>query len=207
MRLDHIVFGAADLQQGIAFMRDALGADPVGGGKHDLMGTHNALWRLEADKYPVYLEVIAVDPNGDAPSRPRWFGLDDPLVRVRLAQGPCLLAYVAQTDDMETDRLKFPVDPGLPIHVKRGELAWDFCLPQDGALIEGGTLPYLIQWPEGVHPVKGMPVQDIRLASVAGRRINALDLVWPCDCRDDEIIGFSVTLQTARGVEVDFSML
>ncbi|MEM6489612.1 MAG: VOC family protein, partial [Pseudomonadota bacterium] len=93
-RFDHLVIGAADLARGVAAIQTRLGVAPGGYGAHAAMGTHNALWRLDAAPaadgapVPAYLEVIAIDPAAPAPGRPRWFGLDDPAVAASLAGGP-----------------------------------------------------------------------------------------------------------------------
>ena len=46
------------------------------------MGTHNALIKLGP---ALYLEIIAIDPDGTAPPRPRWFELDTPAMQAALA--------------------------------------------------------------------------------------------------------------------------
>ena len=75
-RLDHLVVAAASLAEGCAWVEARLGVASPGGGRHANMGTHNALWSLGGS----YIEVIAVEPGGTRPERPRWFGLDDPRV-------------------------------------------------------------------------------------------------------------------------------
>ena len=72
--LDHLVVAATTLADGIDFVAERTGAIPQPGGKHVAMGTHNALLRLGER---VYLEIIAIDPEGTKPLRPRWFDLDD----------------------------------------------------------------------------------------------------------------------------------
>ena len=74
LEIDHLVVAAETLPEGEAMLTDLFRAPPMPGGKHALMGTHNRLWRLTAREY---VELIAIDPDAEAPPHPRWFGLDD----------------------------------------------------------------------------------------------------------------------------------
>jgi|GEM_PF-2759806 len=51
MRLDHIVVGCADLQSGTDWLEARLQVPAGGGGEHVGYGTHNRLWRLDANRY------------------------------------------------------------------------------------------------------------------------------------------------------------
>ena len=107
--LDHLIIAAATLEQGCDYVASGLGVRPQPGGKHVAMGTHNALLRLGPR---TYLEVIAIDPAGVAPARPRWFDLDDVRMRAALAEGPRLVHFVARTDDIEALARNPKIDPG-----------------------------------------------------------------------------------------------
>ena len=50
----------------------------------------------------------------------------------------------------------------------------------DGALVEGGTLPALIQWPRGPHPASAMA--DL------GLRLEALELAHPEPARLESLL-------------------
>ena len=79
-------------------MRATLGAAPAAGGKHVGMGTHNRLLAIGSPAFPkAYLEIIAIDPDAPPPTRPRWFGLDDPRLLARLRERPRLLHVVARS--------------------------------------------------------------------------------------------------------------
>ncbi len=159
-RFDHLVIGAATLEQGTAYIAEKLGIKPPFGGRHPLMGTHNCLTKLGDD---CFLEIIAIDPEASRPPHPRWFGLDDPHVRSRLARSPRLLTWVVNCEDI-TATLGNPVMSfGSPQPLSRGDLRWYFGVPDDGRLLAGGMLPYVISWQTENHPAAGMSDQDCRL--------------------------------------------
>ena len=156
-RLDHLVVAAADLAEGRDWVAARLGVEAQGGGRHARMGTHNALWGLGES----YLEVIAIDPEGEAPSRPRWFGLDDPEVRARLAQGPALVAWAVAVDDLDALEPPVPCDP--PVDFARDDLTWQVRLPGGRELPLGGAWPLTIRWTSGTHPAKRLPAEGLGL--------------------------------------------
>ena len=156
---DHLVIGAASLDEGVAYVKETLGAEIPAGGEHPLMGTHNHLMKLSDSSF---LEIIAINPEAPPPSRPRWFGLDDALVRSSLAQ-PRLLAWVVNTPNLNTLQAQTSFDFGEATKVSRGNLTWDFAIPEDGRLLAGGTLPYLIQWHTQNHPARNMARRDCSL--------------------------------------------
>lgn len=159
-QIDHIAVGAATLEEGVAWVEERLGVSLAGGGAHARMGTRNRLLRLGAR---VYLEVIAIDPAAPAPDRPRWFGLDDPATRARLADGPRLLAWIARTSDVAATVAQGPEGLGAVEPMSRGALSWHITIRPDGALPEGGALPLLIQWPADAHPAESLPDSGCRL--------------------------------------------
>jgi hypothetical protein len=164
-QLDHIVVAAASLDDGNAFVRERLGIMPLPGGAHLRMGTHNHLLRLGDD---VYLEVIAVNPAGSRPGRPRWFGLDDRDQNEMLRRcGPGLATWAVRTSDIETVASRSPVAPGPVEAMSRGDLEWRITIPLDGIPPEGGTMPTIIQWPtDRPHPTANMPDFGYRLVGL-----------------------------------------
>ncbi len=155
LRLDHLVIAAADLRAGVAWVEAAVGVPLEPGGRHELFGTHNALLSLGSD---AYLEVIAVDPDAPVPSRPRWFALDTPAMRERLADGPALVHWVAAADALD----------GHPdaIEVTRGDNRWTLTVPADGSLPHGGIAPSLIAW-HTTAPAARLPDRGVRLTEFA----------------------------------------
>ena len=161
---DHLVVVADDLRSGCDWVEERLGLRPQTGGKHVAMGTHNAVLSLGKR---FYLEVIAVDPEGIKPARPRWFDLDEPRMRAALAEGPHLAHWVARTGDIDAAAARVP-DLGAPTPMSRGELHWRITIPDDGHRPGRGLVPTLIQWPDARHPTDNMADSGCRLVAIAG---------------------------------------
>jgi len=168
--IDHLVIAARTLEEGARWVEGELGATLVAGGKHALMGTHNRLLALGERRF---LEVIAIDPEAPAPARPRWFALDDPAMRARLAKGPAFIHWVERTEDIEAALQEYsePVDI---LSLSRGRYRWRIGVPRDGRIPGNGTLPTLIQW-EGEHPADALPPSGCELVRFehSGARLEA----------------------------------
>jgi hypothetical protein len=151
--LDHIVIAAESLQQGVDYLQRKLGVEIPPGGKHQNMATHNHVMQLGND---AYIEVIAIDPAGQIPRHPRWFGLDTPLMRAALREQPRLITWVMNTNDLQSLANQAGFDIGIPTKLSRDNLSWEFALPDDGRLLGNGMLPYCIQWHTTPHPSQAM---------------------------------------------------
>jgi len=162
--LDHLVVAAGSLEEGAEYVGDLLGVALSPGGKHPQMGTHNRLLRLGARRY---LEVLALDPEAPPPQHPRWFGLEEPWVQARLRERPCLLHWVARTEDIHASVAASPVALGEVREAYRGHLHWQISLPADGKLREGGLVPSLIQW-GAAHPTDSLPPSGCELLELVG---------------------------------------
>jgi hypothetical protein len=153
-QLDHIAVTAPSLEQGVEYVRRALGVAPRPGGAHVRMGTHNCLLRLGQK---LYLEVIAIDPAAPDPGRKRWFGLDH-VSPARLA------TWVARTDDIHAAAWF-----GAPERMTRGALHWLITVTGDGSMPMDGIAPTLIQWPDATtHPADTMPDLGCALTQLEG---------------------------------------
>lgn len=156
-RIDHLAIAAPTLQAGSDAVWAQLGLRPQPGGRHARMGTHNLLLRLgEA----LYLEVIAVDPDAPAPTRPRWFGLD----ALASDAPPRLACWVARTDDIAAAAAALPLGEVLPM--SRGAFDWRITVPSDGSLPLGGAAPTLIQWDAATHPAATLADQGCTLVAL-----------------------------------------
>lgn len=155
--LDHVAIACADLAAGEAWLADLLGAPAQGGGRHEMMGTHNRLWPLGPGEY---LELVAIDAEAPAPDRPRWFGLD------RFAGPPRVAGWVVAAPDST------PAPAGSAWEsASRGDLRWRITLAASGVTGRDGMAPALIDWQGAAHPRSRM--------SDAGLRLIRLDLTHP----------------------------
>jgi hypothetical protein len=161
---DHLVVGAEALQQGCDWVEQQLGIRPQAGGKHVAMGTHNALLSLGPR---FYLEVIAVDPDGAKPARPRWFDLDEPRMRAALAEGPHLIHWAVRTRAIDAAVARIS-ELGIVTPMARGDFTWRITIPDDGHRPGRGLVPTLIEWPDSRHPTDRMTDSGLRLTAIAG---------------------------------------
>ena len=172
--IDHLVVMADSLAQGVRWCEEMLGITPGPGGRHVFMGTHNRLIRIDSPAYPLaYLEIIAIDPQAPAPAGSRWFDMDDPALRARIAaQGPALTHFVVRVDDaLQAVRAwqALGIEPGAVVpaarETARGRLEWKITLREDGRRLFDGALPTLIEWGP-VHPASSLEDSGIQLESL-----------------------------------------
>lgn len=142
LRLDHLTVIAPTLAEGVAHVRDCLDLDVPFGQRHDYMGSHNHLLQLGDS---TYLEIVALDPAGRAPGRPRWFGLDNQNgLRVAWDAGRCLRGWVARTDAIDAVIAGREAVFGRKVALPFVDPAFDFAIPDDGSLPLDGALPSII---------------------------------------------------------------
>lgn len=162
-KIDHFAIGAATLEAGQEALRAALGVTVPKGGKHDAMSTHNCVMQAGNESF---LELLAIDPDAPEPGRARWFSMDDPATRAKLADRPRALCWVVGTDDLDAVIAASPVDLGEVVLFTRGDRSWRLTVPRDGHLPEGGLLPAFIEWSPGPHPSTGQQDLGVRLSAV-----------------------------------------
>ena len=161
--LDHIAIGARTLSDGVGYLKARLNVELPFGGTHPRQGTHNCLTKMEDDSY---LEIISIDPGAPSPGLPRWFDLDHMDQRTSLSRGPRPIAWIARTHDIEgvlAAARGAGIDLGRPVTMTRDDLRWRISIRDDGNLPEGGTLPVIIEWPDGPHPSGRMTDLGVRL--------------------------------------------
>jgi hypothetical protein len=155
--LDHLVLATPDLNATVADIARLTGARPAPGGRHPGLGTANHLVGLGEG---AYLEIIGPDPDQEAPSRPRPFGIDD-LTEARLVTWAVQVENVDEA--VETAR-EAGYDPGTPWVMTRrtpdgGELQWRLTLDYEHG--HRGLVPFLIDWGRAPHPSAELPVAPL----------------------------------------------
>jgi hypothetical protein len=204
--LDHLVVAATTLADGIEYIAEVTGVAPQPGGKHAAMGTHNALVRL-AER--AYLEIIAIDPTGTKPARPRWFDLDNIALQAELAERPRLIHWVARTPDIARAAALCPILLGAIHPMTRGDYRWRITIPDDGKLPAKGVVPTLIQWDVPLHPADLLPASGISIAGIAAAHpdpdrirsaLAALGLVGVLPVTYDRDVRLAAMLRTPRGI-------
>jgi hypothetical protein len=139
LKLDHLTIIAPTLVEGVAHVRVCLDLDVPFGQRHTYMGTHNHLLQLGD---AVYLEIVALDPQGIDPGRRRWFGLDDQArVRRDWDAGRRLRGWVARVDGIDAVLAGREKIFGEKVALNS---AFDFSIPVDGSLPLDGAMPSII---------------------------------------------------------------
>ena len=204
--LDHLVVAATTLADGIDYIAETCGVAPVAGGKHLAMGTHNALLSLDER---TYLEIIAVDPEGAKPSRPRWFDLDNIALQAELVERPRLIHWVARATDIGAAAARCPLPLGTVHAMARGDYRWRITIPDDGSRPMRGVLPTLIQWDVPQHPAERLPRSGISLLQLAASHFEpkpiraalaALGLQEALALTFDREVRLAAMLRTPRGI-------
>ena len=167
LTLDHLAVSCETLETGAAAVAKTLGVELPVAGVHPHMGTHNRLTGMGPD---LYFEVIAIDPDGTPPGRPRWFNLD------RFAGPPRLTNWILRTDDIEAVLDTLPDGFGTCLSLERGELRWKMAVPESGLLPWGGWGPAIIEWQGKAHPTQTLPDSGLRLARLTLHHPDAEDI-------------------------------
>lgn len=165
-KIDHFAIGTASLDAGVAALLPVMGVEVPRGGKHAAMSTHNCVMQSGNDSF---FELLAIDPDAPAPDRTRWFTMDDPITKARLAERPRALCWVVGTDNLDEVIANSPVDLGEVVLFTRGDRSWRLTVPRDGGLPMGGLLPAFIEWSPGPHPSAGQKNLGVTLEKVCLR--------------------------------------
>ncbi|MCB2135751.1 MAG: VOC family protein [Rhodobacteraceae bacterium] len=206
LRLDHLTVIAPSLDEGVEHVSECLGIKVPFGTRHHYMGTHNHRLQLGGN---VYLEIVALDPDGVDPGRPRWFGLDDRAqVRSDWEQKRRLRGWVAAVASIEGFIRKRPeFGEVVPLPFTTPEFA--FAVPVDGSLPLGGILPSLIDHQGDPTRMSDIPDLGARLASFTLQHPEPEEVVAiyarlkidrPPEIRPGPVFRYQVEIETPNGL-------
>jgi hypothetical protein len=189
MRIDHIIYAARDLDEATGRLQDEYGLEATGGGRHDLIGTHNRTIPLGGG----YLEVLAVADAEEAASSELGRA-----VSARIEDGDGLMGWAVAVPhvDAEAERLGLEVttigrqgmtakltglaesmaEPCLPFFIER-----DPGIPDPGEKGEAGGIRWIQvrgdeerveEWLAGGQlPVRVEPGEPAVLAACIGHTV------------------------------------
>jgi len=114
----------------------------------------------------IYLEIVALDPDGSKPGFARWFGLDDQdAVRTAWDAGLRLRGWVARTDDIDAVLAGRHAMLGRKVELGPKDASFFFAIPADGSLPLGGAAPSVIDRKGEARSMAGMADLGARLQS------------------------------------------
>ena len=211
LRLDHIVLGVpSPLSSAIASFERLTGVRPVVGGKHQGLGTQNALVALDHG----YLELLARDPSQASDTLPNgaWMAIDS------LGKDPKVLTWAVDrsgSGEMQ-EAVNFARRRGYetgPIQkFRRGALEWSLAYRHYSLEAMGpgmGIVPFLIDWEDSESPAAASPrgcrLLELRAVArdpkVVSEHLRALN-IDPSDLKLTAGVANSLTavLQTPNGI-------
>jgi hypothetical protein len=172
-RLDHLVTVVPNLLASTAMFESQTGILFPSGGEHTGMGTWNRVSgvdhsRRELDRR-LYLELIARNPKEPLTQHP-WLGLD----RAPTLRELSLITWAVRTTDIEkaaASARKAGVVMGSVLPMSRAmpdkTLNWKLTLRDDRSMLEGGLLPFFIDWlGNEAHPAASLAESGSRLLSL-----------------------------------------
>jgi hypothetical protein len=164
LKLDHITVIAPTLAEGVLHVQNCLGLNVPFGTRHDYMGTHNH--RLQLGN-AVYLEIVALDPEGADPGRRRWFGLDNQeKIRSDWNEGRRLRGWVANTKSIDSLVAIHGAKFGDKVPLPTVNPTFDFTIPMDGSLPLDGAAPSIIDHRGDPTSMASIPDLGARLRSL-----------------------------------------
>lgn len=198
--VDHLMWGAADLEEGMAAIRRLFDAEPVPGGAHPGLGTRNALLGLADGRY---LEIIAPDPD-----QPQTGGFATALADL---VHPALITWALGRRDLAGVARQLAaagLDTRGPVLTRRttpdgAELAWELLFPRGHEF--GALMPFFIDWGEGAHPTDDLrPAGTLEAITVESPHAAALrrllgNVDVPLVVREAAEPALHATIGTAHG--------
>ena len=160
LRLDHVVFAVADLDEAAVRFREAVGLDSVEGGRHERWGTANRIVPL-GDQY---LELVAVVDEAAAARTGFGRGV---LERASAGGGWFTLAVVADDLDAVAERLGLEIGSGSRTRPDGEVLRWRSAGLDDPR--REPWMPFFLAWdvPDEMHPGRARAGHGVRAYWIA----------------------------------------
>lgn len=154
MHLDHIVVVVPSLDYAKNLIKDSLGCEVSFGGKHESIGTHNAILGIGNNRQ--YIEFLTIDPDDSTPRG------DYPLGIEKNNPSHYVSAWAAQTSNIDDIAKQF-MELGKVFnqgHVRLMNrekpdgtlLEWKIAYKKEQTLESKGVSPFLIDWQNSQHP-------------------------------------------------------
>lgn len=143
--VDHLLFAGPDLEALTSQLERLSGAAPISGGRHEGLGTHNALIGLSGERY---LELIALDhasPTGIFADAIIY--LTEPALHTYCARVTDLDALCARAQAMGLEAVQAP---GSRVQPDGNLLEWSLAFITGHPY--GGHFPFFIDWRDSKHP-------------------------------------------------------
>jgi hypothetical protein len=202
MRIDHLVWYSADLEQGARYFSETMDCEPAYGGVHPGEGTRNRLVSLAES---TYLEIVGLDPAQPVAN------LD---IELRRLAGSGLYHWAASGLDLEIVRRR-ALAAGLE---GSGIVTGGRSLP-NGTLLSwklfglrnhgfGALLPFFIDWMDSEHPAKTAPhggdLVKIEAFTPAAERLRAIYGAFELDIAvtSGPVPRFETTVASRKGQQI-----
>src|SRR5213594_2166428 len=168
---DHLLWGAADLDQAIAALAERTAVRATPGGRHPDLGTHNAIAALGGKRF---LEVIAPDPSLQPGALARQLaGMKTPRLIMWAARTRSAAAAAARA---EAEGYHAAVVEGHRARPDGKVVRWTnvFVSGHGG----GALVPFFIEWHGGSHPADdgpgGLRLQALRAETPQAQALRAV---------------------------------
>ena len=199
--VDHLVWAAADLDEGIDLIEKMTGVRAIMGGVHPGSGTRNALLSLGSR---CYLEILSVDPDQEEAE-------GDSLTFLRNLTRPRFVGWAAGTRNIDAVANRIREAPFEVWGPNAGSRA-----KPDGTVLEWKTLgiagqdravvPFMIEWGrDTIHPAADSPgdctLHELRLVHPSPEEINAVLSAMGLSFRAQAgpVPGITAILDTPKG--------
>lgn len=148
--IDHLLFAGPDLVTLTSMLERLSGVAPISGGRHEGLGTHNALLGLEGDRY---LELISPDPTSPEGAFAAAIDyLDEPALHTYCARVSDLGALCNRAQALGLEAIQVP---GSRVQPNGNLLEWSLAFITGHPY--GGHFPFFIDWHGSTHPSSVLP--------------------------------------------------